>query len=124
MGHPLILQNQVKRLLACLAGRPRTGRGFSLICCIGLAGHPTPFEKEQLMCFMAHSRYKTHQLLFFFMSHPSFWQSEQMPFSGGCAALFSEEKAEIASSETAGNLSLFFCLLGEGRLAKLQKSEG
>ncbi len=42
------------------------------------------------------------------MSHPSFWQNEQMPFSGGCAALFSEEKAEIASSFAAGNLSLFF----------------
>ncbi len=30
---------------------------------IGLAGHPTPFKK-QLVCFVAHSRHKTHQLLF------------------------------------------------------------
>ncbi len=85
---------------------------------------PPHFIKKKRGCVVGLLPHHTASLLpATSMSHPSFWQNEHMSFSGGCAALFSEEKVEIASSFAAGNLNLFFCLLGEGRLCKPQKSE-
>ncbi len=47
-----------------LQSRLLTDRGFLPVCCIGLAEHPNPFKKEELVYVVARMRHNIHQFLF------------------------------------------------------------